>query len=370
MKTAILLTALYYIKYANAATGIATYYGGNENGNACGFNGVNKNKFPFGYYAAIGGKNFDSGYGCGKCYKITCLGPDGNNPKCKCSNNPTVTVQSLDHCPECSNKHFDLNPTSMAKIVGPGLSGTCGKIKIKYERVNCQMSGGFKVRNKGGTSKYWYGLHVENVNGAGGVKKVELYKNNNKIGTCNKNQGPSFFICSKIGGGAFPNPPLSIKIFSDSGTSKKANNCIKSYDGGKTFQCSGNLPRGSLNGAFTEESEATDAVSWTAIFAIICCVILCIVCIGFGGYYYMKKRKQQQAVSFDKAAGDTPINDENEGPAGTKTGGYDMSPINTIATHENNDDVDNDDDDEEKEEEIEINVEVEVEEQATPAGDD
>jgi len=243
MRLIILLIALCYIKYGDAASGKATYYGGNENGNACGYIKVNKDTFPYGYYAAIGGSNFDDGYGCGKCYKIKCEGPYGTNPSCHCSDSPEVVVQALDQCPECSDSHFDLNPTAMAKIVGPGLSGTCGVIQISYERVDCQMAGNFKVRNKGGTSQFWYGLHLDDVTGAGGIKTVELYKNNNKVGYCNKNQGPSFWICT-ASSGSFPDTPLSIKIISDQGTSVTAADCIKNYNGGAEFQCNTNLGGG------------------------------------------------------------------------------------------------------------------------------
>eukprot|EP00486_Rosalina_sp_Unknown_P016860 CAMPEP_0201582114 /NCGR_PEP_ID=MMETSP0190_2-20130828/80233_1 /ASSEMBLY_ACC=CAM_ASM_000263 /TAXON_ID=37353 /ORGANISM="Rosalina sp." /LENGTH=85 /DNA_ID=CAMNT_0048021375 /DNA_START=24 /DNA_END=277 /DNA_ORIENTATION=+ len=52
--------------------GKSTFYGGNVDGNACGFfsNTFKTSSFPFGYYAACGSDAFDSGYGCGNCYEV------------------------------------------------------------------------------------------------------------------------------------------------------------------------------------------------------------------------------------------------------------------------------------------------------------
>lgn len=73
--------------------GKATYYGGNVNGNACGFNSLATSSFPFGFAAAIGGNNFNNGLGCGSCWEVTCNGPYSNNPSCECDpDHPTVTV--------------------------------------------------------------------------------------------------------------------------------------------------------------------------------------------------------------------------------------------------------------------------------------
>ena len=78
--------------YTSEESGKSTYYGGNPSGNACGYSDVPESSFPFGYYTACGTDNFDSGYGCGRCYEITCVGPyDSSNTGCSCSSTtPTV----------------------------------------------------------------------------------------------------------------------------------------------------------------------------------------------------------------------------------------------------------------------------------------
>ena len=54
--------------------GVATFYGGNVAGNACGFIDLPTVSFPYGLASAAGGDNFDDGYGCGGCFEITCTG--------------------------------------------------------------------------------------------------------------------------------------------------------------------------------------------------------------------------------------------------------------------------------------------------------
>ena len=80
-----------------STSGKATYYGGNVNGNACGYNSLATATFPYGFMAACGGTVFDNGYGCGKCYRITCIGPYGTNPGCSCDpNTPSVIISCMD----------------------------------------------------------------------------------------------------------------------------------------------------------------------------------------------------------------------------------------------------------------------------------
>ena len=143
---------------ANEVQGKATMYGGNLDGNACGFkmSTVPVDAFPFGNYAAAGGEFFDNGYGCGKCARITCVGPATNNPDCFCDpDHPAVVVQVTDQCPECPTEHFDLETSVMEYIVAPNLAGTCGKIETRVEQVNCEMAGNIEIRSKSGTSAYW-----------------------------------------------------------------------------------------------------------------------------------------------------------------------------------------------------------------------
>merc|ERR1719273_1443328 len=159
----------------SSSSGKSTYYGGNPSGGACGYSTVATSSFPYGYYAACGSTAFDSGYGCGACYEITCVGPYGNNPSCHCdASTPSVVISCMDQCPECGATHFDLDPTAMARIVGDGLSGTCGVIETTIRRVSCEYAANIKIRSKSGTSAYWFGLHIDDVAGYGAVSSVKL----------------------------------------------------------------------------------------------------------------------------------------------------------------------------------------------------
>ena len=152
-------SALGQTYYTASSSGVSTYYGGNTGGNACGYADVPTASFPFGYYAAAGHDTFNSGYGCGSCYEITCVGPYEPNPSCLCDpNTPSVVISVMDECSECPNTHFDLDPTAMARIVGDGLSGTCGKIETTVRRVSCDYTGNIKIRSKSGT-RYCFSYH-------------------------------------------------------------------------------------------------------------------------------------------------------------------------------------------------------------------
>ena len=109
----------------------ATFYGGNPNGNACGYNDLPQVTFPKGFSVAIGGDKFNDGYGCGACYEVTCNGAFGNNSNCSCGGpgQNKVIVQSTDQCPECESTHFDLNEAAFTSIVAgqsSSMAGTCG----------------------------------------------------------------------------------------------------------------------------------------------------------------------------------------------------------------------------------------------------
>ena len=225
-------------------------YDGNLYGNACGMNGT-ADAFNNTHYVAIGSTNFDDGYGCGKCYTITCIGAYGDNPDCSCGSEPTITVQAIDQCPECTSTEFDLNDDMMAKITGSeSMADTCGEITIEYERVDCTaITSNFYIENKSGTSQWWYGFHLNDVNDDGGISTVELYQSGSYIGYCDKDDdGPSYWLCT-ASSGTFPddlNPALDIKITSDQGKSVTAYECITTYDSSAIMQCNTNLAEGSV----------------------------------------------------------------------------------------------------------------------------
>jgi len=223
--------------------GKATFYGGNESGNACGYNDLPKVTFPKGFSVAIGGDLFDDGYGCGACFEVTCLGPSGHNPGCSCGDDGSnrVIVQATDECPECSSTHFDLNSAAFESIVAPGLAGTCGIIRTSFRRVSCDFKSNIKIRSKGGTSGYWYGLHVDDVAGYGAIQSVKLREAGRRQNgqnafdiVCRKSEGASFWLCDRPGGREiFAN--LDVELVDSAGRVLRTNNVITNLGGGQEF---------------------------------------------------------------------------------------------------------------------------------------
>ena len=184
---------------------------------------------------------FNQGLGCGACYEITCLGPfDPSNIGCLCSlTTPTVTIQVMDQCPECSSTHFDLDPTSMARIVGPGLSGTCGVISIEFRRVNCDHAVDVTIRAGSGTSASFYDLFVDDVAGYGALNKVELKSSGSVVyNQCSKSTGPSKWNCA----GPYPlTVPLTVRLTDSEGRDIEADDVITSVAGGLSFPFGSNF---------------------------------------------------------------------------------------------------------------------------------
>ena len=229
-----LLATVLLIKENYGLTGYASNYGdGNPYGNACGYLGTS-DKFDNWAYAAIGsGAGFDDGLGCGQCWKVKCTGAYGYNPTCSCDTSKELIIQSLDQCPECTaakNHAFDLTATAMDYFTGSrAMTGTCGLISVEYEAVECGVSGNLKIRTKSGTSRYWYGVHLDNIGGYGSVKKIEMKSTGSSSyqTTCDKSQGPSFWICN----GGYPlSFPLSVRLTSAGGDTITCSNCIGSAD--------------------------------------------------------------------------------------------------------------------------------------------
>jgi len=225
--------------------GKATMYGGNPSGNACGYNDLPQVSFPMGMSVAIGGSEFDGGYGCGACFEVECIGPEGNNPNCFCGSGEQkkVIVQATDECPECSSTHFDLNADAMASIVqgqSPGMAGTCGIIETKFRRVSCDFNSNIKIRSKSGTSGNWYGLHVDDVAGYGSIQSVKLREAGRRQNgqndfdiVCSKNVA-SFWICDRPGGREiFAN--LDVQITDSGGRVLSTNNVITNLNGNQEF---------------------------------------------------------------------------------------------------------------------------------------
>ncbi|KAF2137110.1 carbohydrate-binding module family 63 protein [Aplosporella prunicola CBS 121167] len=126
-------------------SGTATFYGGNTEGGQCLFSGYT---IPSGLYGtAFSGSAWDGASHCGECLKVT--GPLG-----------TVTVMVVDQCPECDATHLDLFEDAFAAI-GDKTKGT---IDISFESVACGITDDIVLKNKEGTSAYWFSMQARNLN--------------------------------------------------------------------------------------------------------------------------------------------------------------------------------------------------------------
>jgi len=131
---------------SSRTTGKATFYGGNVSGGTCSFVGYT---IPSGLYGvAMGEVNWDGAKTCGGCVEVT--GPKGNR----------ITAQVVDQCPECDAGHLDLFPDAFAKLDDPSK----GIIPITWNYVDCPITSAITLRNKEGTSPYWFSMQVINAN--------------------------------------------------------------------------------------------------------------------------------------------------------------------------------------------------------------
>lgn len=134
--------------------GEATFYGGNVDGGMCSFTGYTIPNGLFG--VALTSSDWDSGNACGTCVSVT--GPSGNK----------ITAMVVDQCPNCGPHHLDLFPDAFAKLAEPSK----GVINVSWEVVPCGITTPIVLKNKSGTSKYWFSMQVMNSNVE--VKSLEV----------------------------------------------------------------------------------------------------------------------------------------------------------------------------------------------------
>ncbi|KAK7704800.1 hypothetical protein SLS57_010331 [Botryosphaeria dothidea] len=129
-----------------ANSGEATFYGGNLNGGMCSFSGY---ALPSGLYGtALSDSNWDNAGNCGACLKVT--GPNGNS----------IKAMVVDQCPGCGENHLDLFEDAFTQL---GTKSE-GIIDVTWEVVSCGISTPITLKNKEGTSQYWFSMQAENIN--------------------------------------------------------------------------------------------------------------------------------------------------------------------------------------------------------------
>ncbi|KGO68972.1 Barwin-related endoglucanase [Penicillium italicum] len=126
--------------------GEATFYGGNIAGGTCSFSGYTLPSNLFG--TALSLQRWDDAASCGACVSVT--GPKGNS----------IKAMIVDQCPECESNHLDLFQDAFAELSDI----SAGVIKTTWSYVSCDLDGPLQLKNKEGTSAYWFAMQVVNAN--------------------------------------------------------------------------------------------------------------------------------------------------------------------------------------------------------------
>jgi expansin (peptidoglycan-binding protein) len=179
---------------ANSKRGQATFYGGNVSGGMCSFTGYT---IPSNLYGtALSDANWDTAANCGACVSVT--GPSGTK----------VTAMIVDQCPGCGTNHLDLFPDAFAKLASPSK----GEIDVSWDIVPCGITSPIILKNKEGTSKYWFSMQVMNSNVS--VSKLEVSTDGGKTWKATTRKEYNYFE-NPAGFGA---ETVDVKVTSKSGS--------------------------------------------------------------------------------------------------------------------------------------------------------
>jgi expansin (peptidoglycan-binding protein) len=154
-------------------SGQATFYGGNISGGTCSFSTYSLPSGIFG--TALSDSNWDDAGNCGACIEVT--GPSGNS----------IKAMIVDECPGCGTNHLDLFPDAFSALANP----TIGIINVTWDIVPCGITSPLSLRNKEGTSQYWFAMQVINANVP--VAKLEVSTDGGATWQATTRQDYNFF---------------------------------------------------------------------------------------------------------------------------------------------------------------------------------
>ncbi|KAJ4407394.1 hypothetical protein N0V91_003978 [Didymella pomorum] len=159
---------------AGSKRGEATFYGGNTSGGKCSFD--SGYTLPAGLFGtALSDSNWANAGNCGACVSVT--GPAGNS----------IKAMITDECPGCGTNHLDLYPDAFKKLADPSK----GVIPISWDFVPCGITSPIVLKNKSGTSPYWFSMQVVNSNVA--VKSLEVSTDGGKTWKATTRQTYNYF---------------------------------------------------------------------------------------------------------------------------------------------------------------------------------
>ena len=173
-----------------SASGHATYYAASGQG-ACSLANVD------GETTAIVYTRWNGSAHCGECLRVT--GPLGS-----------TIVKVTDECPDCDHSELDMSQGAFAKIGAlPD-----GVIPISWQRVDCPVSGGFKLQVKDGVNPYWFTLLADDTRQ--GIASIRAKEHSSSVWQplTRLDYGYFNFTSSAPAGLSFP---LSIELTSLSG---------------------------------------------------------------------------------------------------------------------------------------------------------
>ncbi|KAH7348068.1 RlpA-like double-psi beta-barrel-protein domain-containing protein-containing protein [Pyrenochaeta sp. MPI-SDFR-AT-0127] len=180
---------------AGSKKGDATFYGGNVGGGMCSFTGYTIPRGLFG--TALSDSNWAGGANCGACVQVT--GPSGTK----------ITAMVVDQCPGCGPNHVDLFPDAFARLAEPSK----GVIPVSWDIVSCGITTPIVLKNKEGTSKFWFSMQVMNSNIP--VSKLEVSTDGGKTWKATTRKEYNFFEQSS----GFGTDSVDVKVTSTKGGS-------------------------------------------------------------------------------------------------------------------------------------------------------
>ncbi|CRK38585.1 hypothetical protein BN1723_015362 [Verticillium longisporum] len=122
-------------------------------------------------------------------------------------NGDSITAMIVDQCPECDEGHLDLFQNAFEKI------GTLseGIISTSYEFVDCGISSPIVLKNKSGTSPFWFSMQV--VNATERVAKLEVSTDGGSTWQSTQRKDYNFFEQPS----GFGTPSVDVRVTSVSG---------------------------------------------------------------------------------------------------------------------------------------------------------
>jgi expansin (peptidoglycan-binding protein) len=175
--------------------GEATFYGGNLGGGMCSFTGYT---IPSGIFGtALSDSNWSNSANCGACVSVT--GPKGNK----------ITAMVVDQCPGCGSNHLDLFENAFEKLAAK----QAGVINVSWDIVPCGITSPLVLKNKEGTSPYWFSMQVMNSNVP--VSKLEVSTDGGKSWKATTRKEYNYFENPS----GFGTQSVDVKVTSSSGSS-------------------------------------------------------------------------------------------------------------------------------------------------------